>query len=128
MSSTLKPTIDVIIPAFNEAKSIDQVIQAIPQEWVRQVVVVNNNSNDATSEVAKSAGAVVLDEPQQGYGFACLKGMAFLRSNPPDIVVFLDADFSDFPEELPHVVAPIWQVPTILLSAPVLWANENRAP
>jgi len=107
MPPTLKPIIDVVIPAFNEARSIDQVILAIPNEWVREVVVANNNSSDTTSQVARKAGAIVVDEPRQGYGFACLKGIDYLRANPPDIVVFLDADFSDFPEQLPEVIAPI---------------------
>lgn len=107
MPATLKPTVDVIIPAFNEALSIDQVIHAIPRAWVREVVVVNNNSSDRTSEVARNSGATVLDEPRQGYGFACLRGIAHIRKNPPDIVVFLDADFSDFPEQLPQVISPI---------------------
>lgn len=107
MPPTLKPIIDVVIPAFNEARSIDQVILAIPNEWVRDVVVANNNSSDTTSQVARKAGAIVVDEPRQGYGFACLKGIDYLRANPPEIVVFLDADFSDFPEQLPEVIAPI---------------------
>ncbi|MFT7071017.1 MAG: glycosyltransferase involved in cell wall biosynthesis, partial [Spirosomataceae bacterium] len=71
-----EPHILVIIPAFNEAKSIDKVIAEIPK-FVRETVVVNNNSNDATSKVATSAGATVLDEPRQGYGYACLKGIAY---------------------------------------------------
>lgn len=107
MPPTLKPIIDVVIPAFNEARSIDQVILAIPNEWVRDIVVANNNSSDTTSQVARKAGAIVVDEPRQGYGFACLKGIDYLRANPPEIVVFLDADFSDFPEQLPEVIAPI---------------------
>ena len=99
----------VIIPAFNEENAVADVIRAIPKAWVKEIIVVNNNSSDQTSRVAKEAGAIVLDEPQQGYGFACLKGIKFLveLEHKPDIVVFLDADYSDYPEELPLVVAPI---------------------
>ncbi|MFT7070998.1 MAG: glycosyltransferase involved in cell wall biosynthesis, partial [Spirosomataceae bacterium] len=70
-------------------------------------VVVNNNSNDATSKVATSAGATVLDEPRQGYGYACLKGIAYAKTKQPDIIVFLDADYSDYPSEMSDVVKPI---------------------
>jgi glycosyltransferase involved in cell wall biosynthesis len=99
----------VIIPAYNEENSVGRVIKDIPANLVREVIVVNNNSNDKTAMVAKSAGATVLDELRQGYGFACLKGIDYLKKmeRKPDIVVFLDADYSDHPEELPQIVAPI---------------------
>jgi glycosyltransferase involved in cell wall biosynthesis len=97
----------VIIPAFNEAKSIDKVIREIPQDLVNEVVVVNNNSSDATSKVARSAGATVLDETRQGYGFACLKGIDYAKIQKPDIIVFLDADYSDYPEEMRLLIKPI---------------------
>lgn len=101
--------IDVIIPAFNEENSIGDVLKDIPKELVREVVVVNNNSNDATKENAAAGGATVLDEPRQGYGFACLKGIDHLKNKAikPDIVVFLDADYSDYPEEMHQLVKPI---------------------
>lgn len=97
----------VIIPAFNEANSVGKVIQDIPKAFVKEIIVVNNNSNDQTSVVALAKGAIVLDEPRQGYGFACLKGIEYLADKNVDIVVFLDADYSDFPEQLPEVIAPI---------------------
>lgn len=97
----------VIIPAFNEAKSIDKVIAEIPQDIVSEVIVVNNNSSDETSKVARQAGATVLDEPQQGYGFACLKGIDYAKKQNPDIIVFLDADYSDYPEEMRLLLKPI---------------------
>lgn len=97
----------VIIPAFNEANSIGKVIQEIPKAFVKEIIVVNNNSNDQTSVVARAKGAIVLDEPRQGYGFACLKGIEYLADKNVDIIVFLDADYSDFPEQLPEVIAPI---------------------
>ncbi len=99
----------VIIPAFNEQNSVGKVIRDIPEEWVSEVVVVNNNSNDNTVRVAREAGATVLEEPEQGYGNACLKGIAYISQQieKPDIVVFMDADYSDYPEELPQLVQPI---------------------
>jgi glycosyltransferase involved in cell wall biosynthesis len=96
----------VIIPAFNEALSIDKVIAEIPS-FVKEIIVVNNNSSDHTAIAAKAAGATVLDEPRQGYGFACLKGIANLKGKNARIVVFIDADYSDFPAELTEVIRPI---------------------
>ncbi|MEO7210960.1 MAG: glycosyltransferase family 2 protein [Chitinophagaceae bacterium] len=102
------PNIQVIIPAYNEAKSIAKVVQAIPS-MVSEIIVVNNNSSDETASEAKAAGATVLTENRPGYGFACLKGMQYIaqKNTPPDIVVFLDGDFSDYPEDLHQIVAPI---------------------
>lgn len=104
-------TIDVIIPAFNEELSIVNVIKEIPKDWVREIIVCNNGSTDQTAEVARAAGASVLYQPQKGYGNACLKGIAYLVNKPkteqPDIVVFMDGDYSDYPEELVSLVEPI---------------------
>ncbi|MFB6257259.1 MAG: glycosyltransferase family 2 protein [Flavobacteriales bacterium] len=99
----------MIIPAYNEEASIGKVLEAIPAEPVREVVVVNNNSTDRTREVAEYAGATVIDETRQGYGSACLRGIAYLKAkeNPPDTVVFLDADFSDYPEQMERLLTPI---------------------
>lgn len=99
--------IDVLIPALNEERSLPLVLNALPEGWVRRVVVVNNGSTDRTAAVAREHGALVVDEPVRGYGSACLAGLAFISQNPPDILVFLDADYSDYPEELPRVVQPI---------------------
>ena len=103
------PIIDVIIPAYNEENSVGKVVTALPRTILRHIVVVNNNSNDATRANAAEAGAVVLDETNQGYGYACLRGMNWVSEQPekPDIVVFVDADYSDRPEELPLLIAPI---------------------
>lgn len=101
--------IKVIIPAFNEQNSIGKVIRDIPKDWVSEVIVVNNNSKDDTEEVARKAGVTVLKEERQGYGYACLKGMDYVKAQnlQPDIIVFMDADYSDHPEQLPEVVKPI---------------------
>ena len=102
------PIIDVIIPAFNEEKSIGKVIGTIPA-LVRHVVVANNNSTDRTAEVATAAGAKVVFEPQKGYGKACLTAMDWVKQREvqPDILVFLDGDYSDYPQELELLIAPI---------------------
>ncbi len=94
--------IDVIIPAYNEENAIGKVIQDIPKHLVRDIIVCDNNSTDQTSAVAKAAGATALFEPQKGYGNACLKGMAHIaqKESPPDLVLFLDGDYSDYPQEL----------------------------
>ena len=101
--------IDVVIPAFNEENSINRVLQDIPAELVREVIVCNNASTDKTAEVAKANGATLVHQPIRGYGNACLKGMEYIAKNPspPDIVVFLDADYSDYPEEMHQLIAPI---------------------
>ena len=100
--------IKVIIPAFNEADSIAEVIDEIP-DIVSEIIVVNNNSSDNTAKNAKKAGATVLTENRKGYGYACLKGMDYVseQSDTPDIIVFIDGDYSDYPEEMTKVVAPI---------------------
>jgi len=98
--------ITVIIPAFNEALSIGYVIEAIPNH-VHEIIVVDNNSTDITQDIAKKKGATVLFEPKKGYGHACLKGISYLENDPPDIVVFLDGDYSDFPEDMDVLVAPL---------------------
>lgn len=100
--------VDVIIPALNEEASLGHVLDAIPAEWARRVFVVDNGSTDATAEVARAHGAIVIDEPRRGYGSACLAGLAAAAEDPPQVVAFLDADFSDYPEELPRVLAPIF--------------------
>jgi len=98
----------VIIPAFNEEQSIAKVIAEIPKD-VTEIIVVDNNSTDQTTSVALKAGATVVHQKQMGYGNACLKGIAHIESKAKnqDIVVFLDGDYSDFPEEMPLLIKPI---------------------
>jgi glycosyltransferase involved in cell wall biosynthesis len=97
----------VLIPALDEERSLPSVLAEIPRPLIEEVVVVDNGSRDRTPEVARAAGATVIAEPRQGYGQACLTGIAALASNPPDIVVFVDADYSDRPSELPTLIEPI---------------------
>ncbi len=99
--------ISVVIPAYNEDQSIGKVVEAIDRDLVNHVIVVNNNSTDNTVKVAQNAGAIVLDEPRKGYGWACLKGIAKCDVLNTEIIVFLDGDFSDYPEEIKDVIAPI---------------------
>ena len=104
----MKPIIKVIIPAYNEQDSIAKVINDIPK-IVDEVIVINNNSTDNTEINAKKAGATVLIERRKGYGYACLKGMNYIakQKTKPEIVVFLDGDYSDYPEQLTAIINPI---------------------
>ena len=103
-----EPIIKVIIPAYNEQDSIANVINDIPKN-VDEVIVISNNSTDNTEINAEKAGATVLKEQRKGYGYACLKGMDYISKQKikPEIIVFLDGDYSDYPEQLTEVVAPI---------------------
>ncbi len=98
----------VVIPAYNEEASLPLVLADIPRPPVSRVIVADNNSTDATAKVARAGGAEVVLASRQGYGSACLAALDHLRATEaPDIVVFLDGDYSDHPEELPQVMAPI---------------------
>ncbi|WP_299243276.1 glycosyltransferase family 2 protein [uncultured Aquimarina sp.] len=104
----MNPIIKVIIPAYNEENSIGHVINEIPNQ-VSEIIVVSNNSTDNTEVVARQAGAIVLREERMGYGYACLKGLEYVASQKitPEIIVFLDGDYSDYPEELTKIIEPI---------------------
>jgi len=101
--------VDVVIPAYNEEEAIPLVLGDIPKERVRNIYVVDNNSTDQTAQKARESGATVLTEKQQGYGSACLRGLAEIKAKDPkpDVVVFLDADYSDHPEEMEMLLQPI---------------------
>ena len=102
-----QPRIAVVIPALNEEASLPKVLEDLPGERLTEVVVVDNGSSDRTASVARAHGATVLSEPRRGYGRACLAGIAYLKDKPPDILVFLDGDYSDYPDELGDLVRPI---------------------
>jgi len=108
---TFRPRIAVVIPAWNEEGSIGRVIDGLPRDYVDRVVVADNNSTDYTASVARKFGAEVVPAHRQGYGSACLAALAHLRAladdERPEIVVFVDADFSDHPEQLPLLADPI---------------------
>lgn len=97
----------VIIPALNEEQSIGLVLADIPERFRARMIVVDNGSTDRTVQVAQAGGAMVLHQPQRGYGAACLTGLAALTAHPPDVVVFLDGDYSDHPDEMTQLMEPI---------------------
>ena len=99
--------VSVIIPTHNEALAIERVLADLPSELTTEIIVVDSNSNDGTPELAAGMGARVVQEPRRGYGRACLTGMG--AANSPDIVVFLDGDYSDRPSELPILLSPIME-------------------
>ena len=104
----MQAIITVIIPAYNEQDSIANVVNDIP-EIVNEIIVINNNSTDNTAINAKNAGATVLYESRKGYGYACLKGLDYIENQKtkPEIVVFLDGDYSDYPAQLKELISPI---------------------
>jgi glycosyltransferase involved in cell wall biosynthesis len=97
--------VSVIIPTHNEAQAIGRVLADLPRDLVTEIIVVDSNSSDGTPDLARSMGARVIQEPRRGYGRACLTGLANVEN--PDVVVFLDGDYSDRPSELPILLAPI---------------------
>lgn len=103
------PVVDVVIPALNERDALPRVLQDLPRALLREVLVVDNGSTDGSGDVARECGATLLVEPRRGYGQACLSGLAALagRPQPPEIVVFVDADYSDHPDELPRLLRPL---------------------
>lgn len=138
--------VTVIIPALDEERSIVRVLDEIPRAGdgfrVSEVVVVDNGSRDATAEIARRVGARVVAEPRRGYGRACLAGIAALApsapvassapsassaSQPPDVVVFLDADASDAPAEMPRLLARIAAGDDLVIGSRVLGETEPGA-
>ncbi len=97
--------VSVIIPTHNEAQSIGRVLADLPSNLVTEIIVVDSDSTDGTPDLARRMGAQVIQEPRRGYGRACLTGLA--NTQNPDVVVFLDGDYSDRPAELPNLLAPI---------------------
>jgi glycosyltransferase involved in cell wall biosynthesis len=105
--SEQRPRIAVIIPALNEEATLPFVLADIPQDIVDEVIVIDNGSVDRTADIARVLGATVLTEVRRGYGSACLAGISYLQTHSPEVVVFLDGDYSDYPEEIPALVQPI---------------------
>lgn len=103
------PTVDLIIPALNEEANIARLLAELPREQLRHVIVCDNGSTDRTPDLAREAGAIVVHEPQRGYGAACLAGLAWIaqQDDKPDAVAFMDADLADDPTLLPQVFGPV---------------------
>ena len=122
------PFVYVLIPAFNEAASIANVIREIPLSLVKEIIVIDNGSTDQTAQVVLNAGATLLSEPKKGYGRACLKGIEYLKgkAGDQDIIVFLDGDYSDFPQEMHLLLHPIQKDNVdLVIGSRVSW---NRQP
>ena len=119
------PEISVVIPAYNEEESIGLVIKSLPQKKIKEIIVVNNGSSDKTASIAKQYGARVVNEICRGYGAACLKGIS--KVNDPEIVVFVDGDFSDYPEEIEILVKPIVENRADFVLGSRMIFSESRA-
>lgn len=121
----MAPVISVIIPAFNEENSIGRVLDDLPQDKLKEIIVVNNACTDSTAAVARSHGAKVVEEIHRGYGSACLRGISELSD--PDIVVFIDGDYSDYPEELEQLIEPIIENQADFVLGSRMILSESRA-
>jgi glycosyltransferase involved in cell wall biosynthesis len=119
-----EPT-SVLIPALNEEESISRVIAEIPYQLCHQVIVIDNGSVDRTAERARDAGAQVVEESSKGYGTACLAGMGHIRDDT-EVVVFLDADHSDYPEQLPLLTRPVYENRSDFVLGSRIFIRENR--
>ncbi|MCB9211481.1 MAG: glycosyltransferase family 2 protein [Ignavibacteriales bacterium] len=118
----------VIIPAYNEEKSIAKVISEIPSKFVDEIIVVNNNSTDNTAEEATKAGATVLLEKEKGYGAACLTGIEYCKSKNFEVILFIDGDYSDYPAEAEKLLTPIFNNEfDFVLGSRVLGKREKGA-
>ena len=128
MSQIKKEKISVVIPVFNEFESIGKVLEAIPDTLVNEVIVVDNGSTDNSASIAKDHGATVLSEPERGYGAACLKGIDYLnKSGPPEIIVFLDGDYSDYPEDMDKLIQKLKEGFDFVLGSRVLGVEMGMA-
>jgi glycosyltransferase involved in cell wall biosynthesis len=117
----------VIIPAFNEEMSIKLVVRDIPRYLVSEIVIVDNGSTDNTGAEAREAGTRVVFEPKHGYGSACKAGVKYLEKTPPPIVVFLDADYSDYPNDMTSLIQPILSQRADLVLGSRLMLNRKNA-
>ncbi|HMA19007.1 MAG TPA: glycosyltransferase family 2 protein [Thermoanaerobaculia bacterium] len=117
----------VIIPVFNERESLPLVLADLPRDHVSEIIVVDNGSTDGTSSVVRDSAVTTVREERRGYGSACLAGIAALESSRPDVVVFLDGDYSDHPEELPRLLDGIEQGADLVIGSRTLGSREPGA-
>jgi glycosyltransferase involved in cell wall biosynthesis len=128
MTKNKKEKISVIIPVYNEEDSIGKVLGDIPRELSEMIIVIDNGSTDKSAEVARGLGAKVIYEPEHGYGAACLKGINYLQqTNPPDILVFLDGDYSDYPEDMYGLIEQIQAGYDFVLGSRVMGIQSCQA-
>jgi len=128
MSQIKKEIISVIIPVFNEYESIGKVLDDIPKSLISEVVVVDNGSTDGSDQKARKHGATVIKEPERGYGAACLKGISYLNGpQAPYILIFLDGDYSDYPEDMFELVKKIREGYDFVLGSRVLGVKRGLA-
>jgi glycosyltransferase involved in cell wall biosynthesis len=126
-SGARRPRVAVIIPVFNERESLPLVVADIPRERVDEIVVVDNGSTDETERVARDLPVRLVREDRRGYGSACLAGIAALEAAPPDVVVFLDGDYSDHPEEMPRLLDAIAGGCDLVIGSRMLGSREPGA-
>ncbi len=122
-----RPRVAVVIPVFNERDSLPLVVGAIPAGLVEEIVVVDNGSTDGTDSIARGLPVRLVREPRRGYGSACLAGVAALANRPPEILVFLDGDFSDHPEEMPALIAAVSAGAELVIGSRALGESEPGA-
>jgi glycosyltransferase involved in cell wall biosynthesis len=124
MSAAGRPRVAVVIPVLNERDSLPLVVRDLPADRVWATVVVDNGSTDGTDRIARELPVTLVREPRRGYGSACLAGVAFLEGDPPDVVVFLDGDYSDHPDELPRLLGAIEEGADLVIGSRTLGSRS----
>lgn len=123
----MKPSVAVVIPVFNERDSLPLVVGEIPKDAVSEIIVVDNGSTDGTGAIARGLPVRLVRETRRGYGSACLAGLAALAADPPEIVVFLDGDYSDHPEEMPLLLEAVRAGADLVIGSRMLGRREPGA-